>query len=318
MRIVVTGGAGFIGSHLCDRLVGDEHDVVAVDNFDDFYDQAVKRANVASLLEAANFRLHEADIRNRKAMEDVLSGADVVIHLAARAGVRPSFAFTPLYADVNVTGTAVILEAMSKLRIPHLIFGSSSSVYGTGAEVPFREDGVLGEAASPYAATKVAGEMLCKNYSSRIPRITVLRFFTVYGPRQRPDLAIHKFARLIMSGRPIPVFGSLDSFRDYTFVDDIVSGIVRAVSLDDTFVTLNLGSGNPIKLGEMIAHLEEAFDRPAEKEMLPPQEGDLFGTWADVSKAESLLGYRPRWRFEDGSRRFADWMLAQSTSVAGG
>lgn len=318
MRIVVTGGAGFIGSHLCDRLVGDGHDVVAIDNFDDFYNQAVKRANIASLTDVDNFSLREADIRDPAAMEEALSGADAVIHLAARAGVRPSFAFTPLYADVNVTGTAVILEAMSKLRIPHLVFGSSSSVYGNGAEVPFREDGRLGQPASPYAATKVAGEMLCHNYSSRIPRITILRFFTVYGPRQRPDLAIHKFARLILTGQPIPVFGSLDSFRDYTFFDDIVGGIVRAVGLDEPFVTLNLGSGNPIKLGEMIDHLEAALDRPAKKEMLPPQEGDLFGTWADISKADTLLGYRPQWRFEDGSRRFADWMLAQATSVAGG
>jgi UDP-glucuronate 4-epimerase len=318
MRIVVTGGAGFIGSHLCDRLVGDGHEVVAVDNFDDFYTPAVKRANVASLLEVANFSLHEADIRDSESMEEALEDADVVIHLAARAGVRPSFALTSLYADVNVTGTAVILEAMSKLRIPHLVFGSSSSVYGTGAEVPFREDGGLGEAASPYASTKVAGELLCRNYSSRIPRMTILRFFTVYGPRQRPDLAIHKFARLILTDQPIPVFGSLDSFRDYTFVDDIVGGIVRTLSLEDPYVTLNLGSGNPIKLGDMIGHLETALDNPARKEMLPPQEGDLFGTWADVTKAERLIGYRPRWQFEDGSRRFADWMMAQSAAVGHG
>jgi UDP-glucuronate 4-epimerase len=317
MRIVVTGGAGFIGSHLCDRLVGDGHQVAALDSFDDFYDPSVKRGNIAPLIEAANFTLHEGDIRDAAAVEKALRGADVVVHLAARAGVRPSFAFTPLYADVNVTGTALILETMSKLKIPHLVFGSSSSVYGEGAEVPFREDRGLGEAASPYAATKVAGEMLCRNYSSRIPRITVLRFFTVYGPRQRPDLAIHKFARLIMTGRSIPVFGSLDSFRDYTFVDDIVGGIVRALGVEDPYVTLNLGSGNPIKLGDMIAHLESAFDRPANKEMLPPQEGDLYGTWADVTAAEELLGYRPRWKFEDGSKRFADWMLSQTTLVSG-
>lgn len=317
MRIVVTGAAGFIGSHLCDRLVRDGYQVVGVDNFDDFYDGAVKRANLIHLLETSNFELSQADIRDPVAMQKSIEGSDAVIHLAARAGVRPSFARTSLYTDVNVTGTAVILETMSQLGIPRLIFGSSSSVYGRGAETPFREDGGLGEAASPYAATKVAGEMLCRNYSSRIESITALRFFTVYGPRQRPDLAIHKFARLILADQPIPVFGSLESFRDYTFVEDIVDGIVRALDVDDAYLTLNLGSGNPITLKDMIDRLEVALGRPARREMMPAQEGDLYGTWADVTEARRVLGYQPRWTFEEGSKHFADWMLAEASVKQG-
>ncbi|MGH2787280.1 MAG: NAD-dependent epimerase/dehydratase family protein [Actinomycetota bacterium] len=318
MRVAVTGAAGFIGSHLCERLVHDGHEAIGIDNFDDFYAAAVKRANLGALTRAAGFKLCEADIRDRIAIERALAGADAVIHLAARAGVRPSFALTSLYADVNVTGTAVILEAMSKLQVPHLIFGSSSSVYGRGAETPFREAGGLGEPASPYASTKVAGEMLCRNYSTRIERTTVLRFFTVYGPRQRPDLAIHKFARLILAERPIPVFGSLDSFRDYTFIDDIVEGVVTALRVEEAYATFNLGSGDPITLGAMIEHLEKALGRSATRDMLPAQEGDLYGTWADVGAARSALGYEPRWNFEEGSQRFADWMLASSSAVGGG
>ncbi|MGH2746787.1 MAG: NAD-dependent epimerase/dehydratase family protein [Actinomycetota bacterium] len=324
MRIAVTGAAGFIGSHLCEALVAFGHEVVGLDNFDDFYVPAQKRDNLLQLKTTAGFRLIELDIRDRGAVKGSLHGCGAVVHLAARAGVRLSFAHTSLYADVNVTGTAVVLEAVAELGIPRLVFGSSSSVYGEGASVPFCEDASLGRAASPYAATKVAGEMLCRNFASRIPRLAILRFFTVYGPRQRPDLAIHKFARLILADQSIPVYGSLESFRDYTFVDDIVGGVMASLELEEPLATINLGSGNPIRLDEMIRHLESALGRSARLDRQPPQEGDLYGTWADVSRARELLGYSPRWRFEDGAQRFAEWVVASTvetktaTALAGG
>jgi len=240
-----------------------------------------------------------------------LDGADAVVHLAARAGVRPSFDFPAVYTQSNVVGVSTLLETMAELEIPRLIFISSSSVYGEGAESPFREDRHTGFPKSPYAATKVAGEAMCRAYGSRIPRIAALRLFSVYGPRQRPDLAMQTFAQRIHTGEPIPILGSTDSYRDYTYVQDIVSGITATLGLDESWAVLNLGSGRPVQLEEMIVCLEEALGQSVERELLPAHPGDLFGTCADVSAAGRAIGYRPRWTFERGVERFAEWFLQE-------
>lgn len=308
MRVAVTGAAGFIGSHLCERLVRDGHDVVGLDNLDPFYPRAVKERNLKGLQSGPRYAHVEGDVRDRDDVARVLEGADAVAHLAARAGVRPSFEEPTQYADVNVTGTMLLLEEAARRGVGKFVFASSSSVYGVGAPHPFREDGGLGVPASPYASTKVAGEMLCANYAGRFNSVIVLRFFTAYGPRQRPDLAIHKFARLIAAGEPIPVYGPESSFRDYTYVDDVIEGVVASLAYKpDGYEVFNLGSGSPVTLGDLIASLEEVLGADAQRQQLPAQEGDLAGTWADVGKARSLLGYRPEWTLHDGLRSFADW-----------
>ncbi|MEY2516008.1 MAG: UDP-glucuronate 4-epimerase, partial [bacterium] len=255
------------------------------------------------------------DIRDRTAVDRAMAGADAVVHLAGRAGVRPSFQKTTLYCDVNVTGTAVLLQSAAEAGVPRFVFASSSSVYGDGADTPFREDGGLGTPLSPYAATKLVGEHICHTYRPRIANIAALRLFSVYGPAQRPDLAIHKFAERISAGESIPVLGSLDSFRDYTFVDDIVAGIVAALQTAEPWLVVNLGSGRPITLGDMIAGIETELGLPATKDMLPPAEGDLFGTWADVSRARDVLGYEPSTVFADGVREFIRWFRDASPSA---
>ena len=310
MNVVVTGAAGFIGSHLCTRLLEEGHSVVGIDVLDDFYDPGRKRNNLKSLESHKEWRFHEGDIRDEQMLELALKGTDVVVHLAARAGVRPSFEHVTLYGDVNVRGTAAVLVAAHRCNVPRFIFGSSSSVYGLGAPTPFSEDAPLGVPQSPYASTKVAGEFLCHNLHSRFQSLTVLRFFTVYGPRQRPDLAIHKFALLMSRGESIPVFGPLDSFRDYTYVDDIVSGIVSSLRIDQPWAVLNLGRGTPVTLEEMIFGLEKALGIDAQLERLPKQEGDLDGTWADTSNARRMLGYDPQWSFEAGVDSFVEWFRA--------
>jgi len=306
---VVTGGAGFIGSRLCARLLAAGNRVTAVDNLDDYYEPWRKQANIEPLRRDPSFRFERADVRDREAMRRVLEGADGVVHLAARAGVRPSFKDAVLYSDVNVTGTAVMLQSAVEAGVGRFVFASSSSVYGEGAATPFSEEGALGEPASPYAATKLAGEHLCRTFFPAIPKIAALRLFSVYGPGQRPDLAIHKFAERITHGEPIPVFGTLDSFRDYTFVEDIVSGFAAALQTDEPWLVVNLGSGKPITLQEMIEGLESELGREAVKHMLPRAEGDLFGTWADISRAESVLRYAPQWGFADGVRAFVRWFV---------
>ncbi len=316
MRILLTGAAGFIGSHLAAQLLGEGHAVVGLDNFDDFYEPARKRRNAEALSGFPGFRLVEGDIRTREAVEPALEGVDAVIHLAARAGVRPSFPLPGLYSEVNVAGTGTLLDLASAQGVPRFVFISSSSVYGEGPKTPFTEKAVLGTPMSPYAATKIAGELLCRAFSHRIPCIAILRLFSVFGPRQRPDLALHKFARLLDAGKPIPVFGPVDSFRDYTYVEDIVEGIVAALEVDPPWSVLNLGSGRPVTLDEMIRQLEAAMGREAERQLLPAHKGDLFGTWADIRAAEDLLGYRPKWRFEDGVRRFVEWFLEDERNRA--
>ncbi len=309
MNIIVTGGAGFIGSHLCEALLRDGHSVAALDNFDDFYDPARKRKNIGELISSPQFKLIEGDIRNA---EDVLkatgSHTEVVVHLAAKAGVRPSIEQPLLYQDVNVRGTMVLLEAVRRIKGCKFIFGSSSSVYGNNAKIPFAESDNVDSPISPYAATKRAGELLCRTYHHLygVPT-TCLRFFTVYGPRQRPDLAIHKFARLMEAGKPIPVFGDGSMQRDYTYVDDIIRGVQRAIERCSGFAIYNLGNSSPISLSQLIAALETALDRKAIIERLPLQPGDVNRTFADITLASRKLDFSPQTNFHAGLARFVQW-----------
>ena len=310
-RVLVTGGAGFIGSHLVDSLLADGHSVTALDNFDPFYDRATKDRNIEAHRRHANWRLVEADIRGvpdlrRRLTEDF----DIIVHLAAKAGVRPSIADPLGYQDVNVAGTQALLEFARERRVPQFVFASSSSVYGVNPRVPWREDDHVLQPISPYASTKVSGELLGHVYSHLFGiRFVALRFFTVYGPRQRPDLAIHKFARLIEAGTPIPVYGDGSTRRDYTYVDDVIAGLRRAMAYDGSlFEVVNLGNNQTITLVEMIAGLEKALGRAATIDRQPEQPGDVPQTWADLAKAEALLGYHPQTSYADGVRRFVDWM----------
>ncbi len=313
-NVLVTGGAGFIGSHLVARLLGEGGwRVVVVDDFNDFYDPALKRRNVEPHMAREEFALREADIRDRAALEEVFKETrfDCVVHLAARAGVRPSLAEPVLYTETNINGTVNLLELARERRVPQFVFGSSSSVYGENEKVPFAEDDPVFKPISPYAATKAAGELLCHTYSHLFGlRCVCLRFFTVYGARQRPDLAIHKFARLISEGRPIPVFGDGTTRRDYTFVDDIVAGVRAAMDYrQSAYEVINLGGSRTVSLGELIALLERELGREAVIDRQPPQPGDVPQTFADVSKARRLLGYDPRTPIEEGLRRFVEWFL---------
>jgi UDP-glucuronate 4-epimerase len=311
-NVRVTGGAGFIGSHLVARLLSEGvWRVVVLDDFNDFYDPSLKRRNVAPYEGRDGFRLHEADIRDRAALERVFAGEefDCVVHLAARAGVRPSLAEPVLYAETNINGTLNLLEAARARGVRQFVFGSSSSVYGENEKVPFAEEDPVTRPISPYAATKAAGELLCHTYSHLFGlRCVCLRFFTVYGARQRPDLAIHKFARLISAGKPIPVFGDGTTRRDYTYVDDIIAGVRAAMDYDaSAYEVFNLGESRTVELRELIALLEKELGREASIDRQPAQPGDVPQTFADISKARRLLGYDPRTPIEEGVRRFVGW-----------
>jgi UDP-glucuronate 4-epimerase len=310
MKALVTGAAGFIGSHLSERLVGEGWEVVGVDNFDDFYDPRIKRRNIEALLKDKGFQLLEADIRDSAAMHGAVGGGiDIIVHLAARAGVRPSIAKPLLYADVNVNGTVVLLEAAKERGIEKFIFGSSSSVYGNNEKVPFSEDDNVDFPISPYAATKKAGELICHTYHHLYDiSITCLRFFTVYGPRQRPDLAIHKFARLIEEGKAIPVYGDGTMMRDFTYIDDIINGTTAAMEKCSGFNIYNLGESRPIVVNDLIIEIEKALGKKAVKEYLPVQPGDVERTYADVSKAVGELGYNPSTTIESGLAGFVEWL----------
>ncbi len=310
MNALVTGAAGFIGSHLSERLLRDGWTVTGVDNFDTFYDPRVKRCNVAGCLSQANFRLIEADIRNKTAMEEAIgTDTDVIIHLAARAGVRPSIAEPVLYVDVNINGTVALLEIARERKIGRFIFASSSSVYGNNEKVPFSEEDNVDFPISPYAATKKAGELICHTYHHLYGiAITCLRFFTVYGPRQRPDLAIHKFARLIEEGKPIPVFGDGTMMRDFTYIDDIINGVVAAIDQCTDYQIYNLGESQPISVTDLITELETALGKKAIRKYLPPQPGDVERTYADVTKAEIQLGYKPATDIRAGLAQFVTWL----------
>jgi UDP-glucuronate 4-epimerase len=308
--ILVTGGAGFIGSHLVDRLLSDGAKVVALDNFDAFYDPEVKERNVASALGRPGFELVRGDIRDRAAVEAAFRAGPIaaVVHLAARAGVRPSIEQPELYVSVNLDGTARLLEAARSHGVPTFVFGSSSSVYGNNPKVPFAEDDPVDHPISPYAATKRGGELLAHAYHHLFGmNVACLRFFTVYGPRQRPDLAIHKFASLMAEGRPVPVFGDGTNGRDYTYVDDIVEGIVRATARIRGFRIWNLGGSSPLPLNDLVARLGAGLGVTPELERLPRQPGDVDRTWADIARAAEDLGWTPRTGFDSGLERFLTW-----------
>jgi UDP-glucuronate 4-epimerase len=311
-NILVTGGAGFIGSHLVDRLLAEgEWRVWVVDDFNDFYAPQVKRENVREHLRSDSYRLHEADIRDRVALEEIFKEAafDCIVHLAARAGVRPSLQEPMLYAETNINGTLNLLELAREHEVKQFVFGSSSSVYGINAKVPFSEDDPIRQPISPYAATKAAGELICHTYSHLYGiRCLCLRFFTVYGARQRPDLAIHKFAKLIVEGRAIPVFGDGTTRRDYTYIDDIIAGVRASIDYDKSdYEVFNLGESRTVELNELIALLEKELGRRAVIDRQPMQPGDVPQTFADVSKARRLLAYNPQTKIEDGIKRFVEW-----------
>jgi UDP-glucuronate 4-epimerase len=319
-RILVTGGAGFIGSHLVDHILASvgAH-VTVVDNFHNFYDPATKRANVASHLGRGDFELVEADICDSQAMDDLFARSrfDCVVHLAALAGVRPSLKNPLEYERTNVRGTFTLLEAARLTKVSQFVFASSSSVYGLNSKIPFSEEDRISNPISPYAATKVAGEAACSAYSHLYDlRVVCLRLFTVYGPRQRPDLAIHKFARLMSKGQPVPIFGDASTRRDYTFVDDIVSGLMAAMNYDKTkFEIINLGESEPIELRRLVELLERALGKRANVEQQPGQPGDVPVTYADIDKARRLLGYNPKTNIETGVQRFAEWFRKTDASM---
>ena len=312
-RVLVTGAAGFIGSHVAERLVARGDEVVGLDNFDDFYERGVKEANVAALSRQPAFRLIEGDVRDASLVAGLVEADTVVVHLAARAGVRPSLEQPALYASVNIEGTAVLLEAVRRAGGRRIVFGSSSSVYGDSAPVPFAEDWPALVPISPYAATKRAGELLCTAFAQLYGlRIMALRFFTVYGPRQRPDLAIHKFTRLIAEGRPVPFYGDGTTERDYTYIDDIVQGVAAAVDWtaaegEGVVEIVNLGESRTTTLDALVGHIARAVGREPRLERLPAQPGDVRRTCADVRKAARLLGYRPTTTVEAGIPRFVRW-----------
>jgi UDP-glucuronate 4-epimerase len=319
--ILVTGGAGFIGSHLTDRLLADGRGVVVLDNFDPFYDASAKRRNLEAALKSPRFRLVRGDIRDAGSVDAAFDALpiDAVVHLAARAGVRPSIEDPLLYASVNLEGTVRLLEACRRRGISRFVFGSSSSVYGNNAKTPFAEDDPVDHPISPYAATKRAGELLAHSYHHLFGmKVACLRFFTVFGPRQRPDLAIRKFAELIAAGQEIPVFGDGTSGRDYTFVDDIVDGVVRALERADGFHVWNLGGAHPVVLNDVIEHLARGLGRTPRLRRLPPQPGDVDRTWADVSRAGRELAWAPGTSFGKGMDVFLAWFEAERLRAASG
>ena len=312
MRTLVTGGAGFIGSHLVEKLLGAGHEVSILDDFNDFYDPQTKRANIARVAE--QIHIHHVDLRNSAAVRDLFHREkfDLVAHLAARAGVRPSISQPQLYYETNVTGTLHLLEAARMTGIERFIFASSSSVYGVSKVVPFSEDLHLTQTISPYAATKIAGEFLCSTYSHLYRmRVVALRFFTVYGARQRPDLAIHQFTRRIHAGQSINQFGDGSTRRDYTYIDDIIQGVMAALKYEGPlFDIFNLGESETIELRDLIAAIEAALGRKAEIKVLPEQPGDVPITCADISKARKLLGYNPTTSLNIGLPKFVEWFLS--------
>jgi UDP-glucuronate 4-epimerase len=311
MRILVTGGAGFIGSHLVEHFLAAGHSVVILDDFNDFYDPQIKQANIAGF--AKDVTIHHVDLRDSASVRNLFHREkfEAIAHLAARAGVRPSIQHPQLYYDTNVTGTLHLLEAARLTGVERFILASSSSVYGASKTVAFSEDQHLTQTLSPYAATKIAGEFLCSTYShlNRL-RVVALRYFTVYGPRQRPDLAIHQFTRRIYAGQPIEQFGDGTTRRDYTYIDDVIQGTMAALQYEGPlFDIFNLGESETIQLKDLIVAIENALGKKAKINQLPEQPGDMPLTCADISKARKLLGYNPSTQFGKGLPKFIDWFL---------
>jgi UDP-glucuronate 4-epimerase len=317
---VVTGAAGFIGSHLTERLLGDGHRVVGLDSFDTFYDPALKEANVARALAHPGFRLVRGDIRDAHAVAAAFDGGDVetVVHLAARAGVRPSIQDPVLYSSVNVDGTTRLLEAARHHEVRRFVLASSSSVYGNNAKVPFAEDDPVEHPISPYAATKRSCELVAHTYHHLFGMdVACLRLFTVFGPRQRPDLAIRKFATLMARGAQIEQYGDGSSARDYTYVDDIVEGIVRAADRIEGFRIWNLGGSHPVSLADLVAKIAAGLGVEPRVSLLPQQPGDVDRTWADVTRARLELGWSPQVGLDEGLARFARWFQDEASHAPG-
>jgi UDP-glucuronate 4-epimerase len=311
---LVTGGAGFIGSHLVDKLLSNGNKVHIIDNFDTFYEKKIKLKNLESSLLNNKCILHEIDIKERNNLRNVFYSVDgkieCVIHLAAKAGVRPSIDDPLGYYETNVMGTLNILETMKEIGCKRMIFASSSSVYGNNQKTPFSEDDNVDNPISPYAATKKAGELLCHTYHHLYDfDIFCLRFFTVYGPRQRPDLAIYKFAKLIIEEKPIPFYGDGSTERDYTYIDDIIDGILAAINNLKGYDIFNLGASRTITLYSIVEMLENTLGKKAILKKLPLQPGDVIKTFADISKAKQKLGYNPKISFEAGLKNFIEWFL---------
>jgi len=311
----VTGGAGFIGSTLADRLLDEGCRVVVLDNFDDFYATSAKRRNIEAAVRHADYRLVEGDIRDTRCLDEIFRAErfDTVVHLAARAGVRPSIQQPELYSSVNLVGTTCVLEACRRHRVARFVFGSSSSVYGNNSKVPFSEDDPVDRPISPYGATKKAGEVLCHAHHHLFGiQVACLRFFTVYGPRQRPEMAIHKFARLLASGQEVEQYGDGSSARDYTYVDDIVDGIVKAIRSCSGYHVWNLGGSQTTTLETLVAKLARKLDVEPRVVRLPRQAGDVERTWADVSRAGRELGWSARTDIDRGLDQFLDWLKGRA------
>lgn len=310
MQFLVTGGAGFIGSNLVDDLLLQGHEVVCLDNFDNYYDPAIKKSNISKALSYSTYRLIEGDIRDKQVLKAIFSEnkIDMVIHLAARAGVLPSVQNPELYYDVNVSGTLHLLESMRRAGVTKMIFASSSSVYGNNKTVPFSESMLVDNPISPYAASKKAGELLCHIYY-HLHRFDIfcLRFFTVYGPRQRPEMAIHYFVKSILQGLPIKQFGEGNSQRDYTYITDIVSGVMGAIKYLKGYEVINLGESQTISLKELIAVIESVTRQKAIIKLLPQQAGDVDITYADITKAKNIMGYTPSFPVVKGIELFVEW-----------
>lgn len=311
LTVLITGGAGFIGSSLADQMLALGHKVIALDNFNDYYNPEIKRQNIAQARTNPNYIIYEGDIEKTDDLEKVFSEnkIDTIVHLAARAGVRPSIEAPLAYAMTNIIGTINILEMMKKYGVKRMSMASSSSVYGNCNAQKFSEDLNIREPISPYAATKSADEQICYTYHHLYGlEIYMLRFFTVYGPRQRPDLAINKFTNLIAADMPIDMYGDGSTKRDYTYIDDIVTGIIASVNYHQTgYEIFNLGGGSPVTLKEMISTIEEVLGKKAKINRLPMQPGDVDKTVSDISKAQKLLGYHPNTSFKDGIRKFIAW-----------
>ncbi|MEJ7826537.1 MAG: SDR family NAD(P)-dependent oxidoreductase [Segetibacter sp.] len=317
MKILVTGGAGFIGSNLSEMLLEDGHDVICLDNFDEFYDPIIKRKNIKLCLDSDHFYFIEGDIRNADTLKSCFErhNIDVVVHLAARAGVRPSLQQPELYYEVNVNGTLRLLEHMRKFDVKKLIFASSSSVYGNNKKVPFSENDNVDYPISPYAATKKSGELLCYNYYHLYEIDTYcLRFFTVYGPRQRPEMAIHSFAKNILNKKTITLYGDGSTLRDYTYICDIVTGIREAINCVRGFEIINLGESEKTSLIDLVQLLEVTLNLKANIKWSPSQPGDVDQTFADIGKAQKLLKYKPEFPIKEGISLFCDWLLKQKNN----